>query len=237
MSVRRASHAGSWYTDDGEQLDRQLQGWLDAVPAAVKEIPEAAPGGREGSKEEEEEEEARLPLRGVRAIIGPHAGLEYSGATAAFAYKSIATEGIRRVFVLGPSHHVYLKQCALSQCAEYETPLGSMAVDRETIAELRRKSPEWGSMGLAVDEDEHSLEMHLPYIYKQFERRIDEVKLVPILVGNLSLERERAYGRLLAEYLEDEENLFVVSSDFCHWGSRFRYTRYRESDGARVVSL
>ncbi len=34
-----------------------------------------------------------------------------------------------------------------------------------------------------VDEDEHSIEMHLPYIKKIFE---DKAKLVPILVGNLT---------------------------------------------------
>ena len=25
-------------------------------------------------------------------------------------------------------------------------------------------------------------------------------------------------------YFEDERTLFVVSSDFCHWGKRFRFT-------------
>jgi MEMO1 family protein len=47
---------------------------------------------------------------------------------------------------------------------------------------------------------------------------------VPILVGDLSLDAERDYGVLLAPYLADPHTLFVVSSDFCHWGKRFRYT-------------
>lgn len=34
------------------------------------------------------------------------------------------------------------------------------------------------------------------------------------------------YGSLLAPYLKDPQTLFVVSSDFCHWGTRFRYTHY-----------
>ena len=29
LSVREASHAGSWYTDHGPTLTSQLQGWLD----------------------------------------------------------------------------------------------------------------------------------------------------------------------------------------------------------------
>lgn len=50
------------------------------------------------------------------------------------------------------------------------------------------------------------------------------VKVVPILVGAVSAENEAMYGRLLAKYVDDPSNFFSVSSDFCHWGSR--YIRY-----------
>lgn len=40
---------------------------------------------------------------------------------------------------------------------------------------------------------------------------------------------EAAYGALLAPYLDDPSNLFVISSDFCHWGMRFNYTHYKQS--------
>ncbi|KAJ2721453.1 hypothetical protein GGI07_003966 [Coemansia sp. Benny D115] len=211
MAVRQATHAGSWYTEDSLKLDRELQGWLDNVPASVAQV---EPPGTQ----------TRIPVPGgVRAIIGPHAGYSYSGPNAAFAYKCINPQGVKRVFLLGPSHHVYLDKCALSQCREYETPLGNIPLDLDVMQELRTKG-EWKSMSRQVDEDEHSLEMHLPYISKVFGQ---SAKLVPILVGNLSPDREAYYGRLLAPYLADAENLFIVSSDFCHWGSRFRYTYYR----------
>ncbi|KAJ1669393.1 hypothetical protein EV182_008784, partial [Spiromyces aspiralis] len=58
----------------------------------------------------------------------------------------------------------------------------------------------------------------------------DQVKLVPILVGNLSYESEQAFGKLLAPYLQDPESIFIISSDFCHWGSRFRYTVYSNTE-------
>lgn len=35
---------------------------------------------------------------------------------------------------------------------------------------------------------------------------------------------ETRYGSLLAPFLADPCNLFIISSDFCHWGSRFSYT-------------
>jgi predicted class III extradiol MEMO1 family dioxygenase len=47
------------------------------------------------------------------------------------------------------------------------------------------------------------------------------VKVVPILVGALNTDNEAMYGRLLAKYVDDPTNFFSVSSDFCHWGSRY----------------
>lgn len=49
------------------------------------------------------------------------------------------------------------------------------------------------------------------------------------MIGNTSPSTERALGRILAPYLADISNAFVVSSDFAHWGLRFRYTYYRPS--------
>ncbi len=46
--------------------------------------------------------------------------------------------------------------------------------------------------------------------------------------------REAAYGRLLAKYMDDESNIFIISSDFCHWGSRFSYTF---NDSSKVDTL
>ena len=59
----------------------------------------------------------------------------------------------------------------------------------------------------------------------------DNFTVVPILVGSLSPDKEVKYGRIFAKYLADPSNLFIISSDFCHWGQRFRYTEYDESKG------
>lgn len=85
-------------------------------------------------------------------------------------------------------------------------------------------------MSKNVDEKEHSLEMHIPYIRKAFEG-VDGLKLVPIMVGNLSKKSEQEFGEKLAPYLKDEKTLFIISSDFCHWGSNFDYYHYDKSNG------
>ena len=78
------------------------------------------------------------------------------------------------------------------------------------------------------DEQEHSLEMHLPFIAKTFKGH--NVKLVPILVGNLSKTKEKEYGKLLAPFFEDSETLFIISSDFCHWGEDFDYVPHNKKE-------
>ena len=45
----------------------------------------------------------------------------------------------------------------------------------------------------------------------------NDITIVPILVGAISTTKEDHFGRILAPYLADPANFFVVSSDFCHW--------------------
>ncbi|KAI8332676.1 MEMO1 family, partial [Chlamydoabsidia padenii] len=210
MIERVASHAGSWYSNSRNQLNKELERNLERVPATT-------------------EKGVSYPNPNVRAIIGPHAGYSYSGPTAAYAYKSIDVSAIERVFILGPSHHVYLDGCALSRCDTYQTPLGDLILDKTVISQLH-KTGQFTWMKQSVDEEEHSIEMHLPYIYKIFEGKIDKIKIVPILVGSIKLEKEKHYGQLLGNYLADPRNLFVVSSDFCHWGRRFNYNYCGDHD-------
>ncbi|XP_041016857.1 protein MEMO1 isoform X2 [Juglans microcarpa x Juglans regia] len=196
--TRRASHAGSWYTDNPKKLAEELEGWLAA--SGVDKSPD------------------------VRGVIAPHAGYSYSGRAAAYAFANIDPTNILRVFLLGPSHHYYTPKCALSMATVYKTPIGDLPIDLEVNEELKATG-KFEMMDIRIDEAEHSMEMHLPYLAKVFEGH--QVKVVPILVGALNAENEAMYGRLLAKYVDDPNNFFSVSSDFCHWGSR--YVFYKNS--------
>lgn len=212
MSVRRrrASHTGSWYDSSPDKLRKLLSAWLSAASHGAASSTHPLP--------------SELP---VYAVIAPHAGYSYSGKTAAYAYAPIDVRRFSRVFVLGPSHHVYLQdRCAVSDAHLLETPLGELAVDREVVDGLLENADgqaRFVRMSEDMDEAEHSIEMHLPYIRHVFAR--PDVKVVPIVVGSLSEEKERHFGRVLSSWIGDGETFFVISSDFCHWGTRFRYTR------------
>ena len=162
----------------------------------------------------------------TKAIISPHAGYRYAGRTAAYAYKSINTSVIRRVFVIGPCHFQYVDGCALPDpsVSHYDSPLGSFPLDHQVINELRSNSEvSFKNMKASEDEEEHSIEMQIPFLRHIFGSRQD-VMLVPIYVGALLQNEERLYGRALSRYFDDPASLFVVSSDFCHFGHRFRFT-------------
>ncbi|KAJ3609910.1 hypothetical protein NHX12_022004 [Muraenolepis orangiensis] len=185
---REASHAGSWYSSSGSQLNAQLDSWLS---------------------------QAQSTIGPARAIIAPHAGYTYCGACAAHAYKQVDPSVTRRV---------------------YRTPLYDLRIDQKVYADLW-KTGMFERMSLQTDEDEHSIEMHLPYTAKAMESHKDEFSIVPVLVGALSESKEQEYGALFSKYLADPSNLFIISSDFCHWGQRFRYTYYDESQGEIYRSI
>ncbi|KAF4635275.1 hypothetical protein G7Y89_g2827 [Cudoniella acicularis] len=214
MTTRVASHADSWYKGDPEQLGAQLDQFLAQVPDTV-----------EGSS---------LPVPGARVIIAP-----YSGDNAAWAYKSLDLSKAKRVFLLGPSHTMHLSGCALTAHSTWETPLGDLKIDREMVEELQATG-KFQNMPLDIDEHEHSMEMHCPYISKMITTRITDPvaypSLVPVMVGNTSEETEKTYGRLFAPYLTDETSVFIVSSDFCHWGDRFQYMYYMPDKSTTAVA-
>ncbi|KAJ3276238.1 hypothetical protein HDV01_005686 [Terramyces sp. JEL0728] len=196
---RPATHAFSWYEGDPQILNQQLEQFLNNADTAPSN---------------------------ARAIIAPHAGYRFSGPTAASAYNSISPESIQRVFLLGPSHKVYLKGCALSSNEYYETPLGDIKLDLEVIRSLL-DTRKYSTMSASVDKNEHSLELHLPFIQKIMSSKSGHYTLVPILVGDLTQIDDIA--RTLTAYLNDKQNLFVISSDFCHWGERFDFTPFDPS--------
>ncbi|ORY34949.1 MEMO1 family [Naematelia encephala] len=203
--TREPTHAGSWYTSNGSQLQRELSSNLSRVTP----IPDLA---------------YNPPIQNAKALIAPHAGYSYSGPAAAWAYASIPTNKIKRVFLLGPSHHAYIPGIALSSFDSYGTPLGDIPLDLDVINKLRRTGL-FLEMKPSVDEDEHSLEMHLPYIRQVFAGR-DDLQLVPLLVGHVDSKSASKIHQVLAEFWADEETFFIVSTDFCHWGTRFSHTPY-----------
>lgn len=149
----------------------------------------------------------------------------------AFSHLALAVDCRKRVFVLGPSHVVYLSGCALTTCARYATPFGNLHVDAAVNAELAATDA-FEQMNVRNEEAEHSIEMQMPLLKRVMGDRA--FTIVPILVGSLSTQRQAFYGKLLARYIADPQNLFIISTDFCHWGSRFNYSPHSTSSSKQI---
>ena len=160
------------------------------------------------------------------------------------AYRKIDPSQVDRVLLLGPSHHLYTRKCALSASESWGTPLGDLRVDAEEMESLLERgrsgggespsplspNPLFDVLERSDDEAEHSLELHTSFIRRVLERRKGGKgksetipPLIPVMVGALSPEAEAATAAALLPLARDPRTLVVVSSDFCHWGSRFQF--------------
>lgn len=121
---------------------------------------------------------------------------------------------------MGGAHIYDLPGGCLTMCSKFATPLGDIRIDTETTKELAAKDG-FKYYGKKYDEHEHCIELHLPYIKKIFGDH--DIGLVPIMFGALTYEEEVKFGNLLAEYIKDTETLFIISTDFCHWGANYNF--------------
>ncbi|KAK6462313.1 MEMO1 family [Scheffersomyces coipomensis] len=230
--TRPATHAGSWYSSNPTKLSLQLDGFFQRAKKVEQSL---------------SDEKVKDPIKGARVLLGPHAGFAYSGERLAETFNVWDTSKVKRVFMLGPSHHVYFKNSVLvSQFDEYETPFGNIPVDRETIDHLltlkssvKSRGAVFKPMGVDVDEEEHSFEMHAPFIYHATKNLIQGIpSLIPILISGMDEKLGEDLAHALLPYLMNEENHFIISSDFCHWGQRFGYAKYiADKDSTTITDL
>ncbi|MCG3137182.1 MAG: hypothetical protein HJJLKODD_01025 [Phycisphaerae bacterium] len=174
---------------------------------------------------------APAPALRPRALIVPHAGYRYSANVAAAAYRSLRKQDYQRVIILAPSHHFPLSGVAvLKEWRAYATPLGEVKVDQAAVERLLRNRLFTSPTGL--DREEHALELQLPFL----QQVLGDFQLVPVYVGRLSgAEYTTAARELLT--LTDAATLFVISSDFTHYGKNFSYQPFLERVPHRLSEL
>jgi AmmeMemoRadiSam system protein B/AmmeMemoRadiSam system protein A len=205
-STRPAAVAGAFYTDDASQLRAQVEAMLAAASTRHRSL----------------------------ALVVPHAGYPFSGAVAGEGFATLDGAAVRRVILLGPSHHTAFVGGALPKRGidAFATPLGDVKLDLSSVEALRA-SPDFAGPSSAQD-PEHSLEVELPFL----QVVAPNASIVPILVGNRTdTEVARRMAKTIAPLL-DEHTAVVVSSDFTHHGDRYGWTPFAEPDlGGQLVRL
>ncbi len=214
--VKKSNLAGQWYPADRAELARQVDGLL-ARPVS-------------GS----------VPRRDQLLLILPHAGYMYSGGVAAAGYRAIGGAGKPAVapglvVIIGPSHSRAFSGCALLDADRYETPLGRVRM--ETGAAERLVANSLFSINPAAFEREHSIEIHLPFLQRIFGRALEkEIRVLPVLVGELDDGGAARAAAAITAAVAGEKTLFIVSSDFTHYGPNFGYLPFKHdsAQGSRV---
>ncbi len=205
--VRPAAVAGQFYPGDSATLDEAVSGYLQEAAARTAQKGEP------------------------KAIIVPHAGYVYSAAVAASAYTALAAlKGkIKRVILLGPAHRVGFRGIAASSADLFRTPLGDIPVDTTTLKKLIASLPEVGYLDEA-HVDEHSLEVHLPFLQKE----LGQFKLLPFVVGQAEPEEVAA---LLEPFMDDPSSLIVISSDLSHYHEYLSAQRIDAATAEKINQL
>jgi len=191
IDVRPSPIAGQWYPADPKRLASSVDAYMDDAQISA--------------------------IQGdVVAVVSPHAGHRYSGPVAGYAFAALRGLHPALVAVVSPMH--FLAEPALLTTAHeaYETPLGDILVDRDSLRQLEETLQ--GEAGLRITpvrrDPEHSLEIELPFLQRALG---GEFRLLPVMVRDPSPKVTRALGQALAKVLVGCSSLMVASSDLSHF--------------------
>ena len=203
MNNRNTVVAGRFYPDDANELNNSILSMLKLQPTLTKSN--------------------KVP----KALIVPHAGYVFSGQIAADAYSYLRNhqEEIQRVFLLGPSHRYPLRGCAITDHDGFNSPLGTIEIDKENCQKLLD-----GNYVQQINQAhqlEHSLEVQLPFL----QHLLGDFKLIPILIGSDSAS---AVADMLAESSQEKGSLIVVSTDLSHF---LPQAQCRQADGETINKI
>lgn len=191
IDVRPSPIAGTWYSDDPATLARTIDSLLAAAEHPLLE----------GE---------------VIGVVAPHAGHRYSGAVAAYAFRSLQNSRPEVVAVISPLHAFHPARLLTSQHQAYWTPLGTVPVAQGQLQELTERLLRDSAIRLeAVAHDsEHSLEIELPFLQRVFRHPF---QLLPIMVRDQEPAVAEALGRAVAAVLRGTPAVLVASTDLSHF--------------------
>ncbi|MBN2526214.1 MAG: AmmeMemoRadiSam system protein B [Deltaproteobacteria bacterium] len=212
-NIFKAQVAGQFYSGNPAELKREITDYLATAKAAGA-----------GST---------LAERDLVGVLSPHAGYVYSGPVAAYSFSAAAAHASQysTVVVMALSHRRASRSISILDMDGYETPLGTLAIDRDIIQKMLKDKPELFAPDVAMFENEHSLEVQLPFI----QVAVPNVKIVPIVVATYDEALLQKAGAYLFDALGAfSDVLFVISSDLSHF---FPYDEAKEYDNASLSLL
>jgi len=204
--IRPSPIAGTWYSNNAEQLTRQIDMYLN---------------------------DAKNPeFKGqVVGVIAPHAGHRYSGRTAGHAFKTVQGASYDLVVVLSPFHSYHPAQVITSAHSHYATPLGEIEEVFKLVQEVCEDLSREAGIDVAYihNDEEHSLEIELPFLQRAL---VKPFRLLPLMLRSRDQRLAEALGTVIAGRIKSKSALLVASSDLSH----FYPQRYAEQLDGEMLS-
>ncbi|MFA7114625.1 MAG: AmmeMemoRadiSam system protein B [Candidatus Omnitrophota bacterium] len=146
----------------------------------------------------------------IGAVV-PHAAYRYSGAVAGIVYSVLKNIDIETIILLAPSHKYYFKGIAVYPSGNFLTPLGPVILDDRLCKEIMSLDFAVGST--EYFDHEHAIEVQLPFLKKIYP----QVKIVPVLFGDVSYQQILELSRYLASLSKKRNFLLLISTDLSHY--------------------
>lgn len=186
--VRPASVAGEFYPEDADELRTAVRSALEHGSSVVQDV--------------------EMP----HVVIVPHAGYTFSGDVAGAAYASLQGRRPERVFLIGRSHNDTFSGVRTDDRDAWATPIGEVRLDRD-IAQALADGSSVVSVNRAAQDDQHVLEVQMPFIRETFG---EDVRVVPLLFGDEDPATVDALVDALIPHM-DAETVVIASSDLSHY--------------------
>jgi MEMO1 family protein len=170
--TRPATHAGSAYAGEGNELRAMIDGFFAPPdgPGAIDEHPAPRTEGR------------GAPAPEVRAVIAPHIDFHRGGPAYAWAYRELAERSQADLFVIFGTCHGGMEQPFALTRKDYASPLGDAPVDRDFVEALAARARQDCFGSELAHRIEHSIEFQavfLRYLYASQRK----VTIVPVLAS------------------------------------------------------
>lgn len=189
--IRPSPLAGRWYPAQPKKLAESVDGFI---------------------------QEAQIPeLKGqILALVSPHAGHIYSGPVAGYAFNAITGLNPDLIVILSPYHQFHPGAILTSGHQAYQTPLGEVPLDRESMDFVNQSLQEKTGLELSEvrNDSEHAVEIILPFLQRALQ---SEFTMLPLMLRQQEPGLMRSLGEILAELILSRDALLVASTDLSHF--------------------
>ncbi len=200
-NIRPCILQGTWYPKDPEELRTLIHLYLDKA-----DIPDFA----------------SQPV----GFISPHAGIIYSGQTAAYSYNILKKNPVHNVYIFSPMHHWHSEKYLYPDFNYFQTPLGLVPVNTGILCQLSEQV----NIQPLKNDQEHSIEIQLPFL----QTVLNDFSIIPIMINHGNVNDLSDLVNAVHDICDFTDSIIIASSDLYHIAG---YDQVLQKDSTFIKAL